>query len=89
MTPVIMPQIGQDSPSGRIVQWCKHEGDTVASGEVLLMVESEKAVFEVTAEQAGVLLKILHPVDAEVPILEPVGWVGAPGETPPPTVVNL
>jgi pyruvate dehydrogenase E2 component (dihydrolipoamide acetyltransferase) len=81
MTPIIMPQIGQDSPSGQIVQWLKKEHERVARGEVVLTVESEKAVFEVPADRAGVLLKILHPAGAQVPILHPVAYIGDPGET--------
>ena len=80
MIPVIMPQIGQDSPRGRIVRWLKKENDAVQRGEVILTVESEKAIFEVTAEQAGVVLKILYPEDAEVDILQPVAFLGESGE---------
>lgn len=81
MTPILMPQIGQDSPRGKIVQWLKYENDPVTKGEVLLTVESDKAIFEVTAERSGVLLQVLHPVDAEVEILQPVGYLGDAGES--------
>lgn len=83
MTPIIMPQIGQDSPRGQIVAWLKQENDPVAKGEVVLTVESEKAVFEVAADRDGVLLKILHPVGAQVEILQPVAYVGETGEVAP------
>jgi pyruvate dehydrogenase E2 component (dihydrolipoamide acetyltransferase) len=80
MFPVIMPQIGQDSPTGRIVQWLKRENDAVQKGEVILTVESEKAVFEVTAEQSGVLLKVLYSEGDEVEIFKPLAYVRDPGE---------
>jgi len=83
MTPIIMPQVGQDIPAGKIVQWLKEENDPVETGEVLLIVESEKASFEVEAEQSGVLLRILHQEGEEVEILKPIGYIGSPGEEIP------
>jgi pyruvate dehydrogenase E2 component (dihydrolipoamide acetyltransferase) len=80
MKPVIMPQIGQDIPAGKIVQWLKEEGEGVRKGEAILVVESEKASFEVEAEADGVLLRILHKVGDEVEILKPVAYLGGPGE---------
>lgn len=80
MVPIIMPQVGQDYPTGTIVQWLKKPNDPVAKGETIVLVESEKATFEVEAEESGVLAKILHPEGAEVEILKPIGYVGQPGE---------
>jgi len=80
MIPINMPQVGQDIPSGTIVEWLKKENDPVQEGEVVLTVESDKAVFEVEAEGSGILLKILHKAGDEVDILTPVGFIGQPGE---------
>ncbi|GAG29181.1 unnamed protein product, partial [marine sediment metagenome] len=81
MIAIVMPQVGQDIPAGRIAQWLKQVGEPVAKGEVVLVVESEKASFEIEADESGVLLEILHVADEEVEILEPVGYIGQPGET--------
>jgi len=75
-----MPQVGQDIPSARIVEWRKAENDPVEKGEVVLLVESDKATFEVEAEEGGILLKILHEQDEEVEIFQPLGYIGQPGE---------
>ena len=83
MTPIIMPQVGQDYTSGTIVQWLKQVNDPVEAGEIVLLVESEKATFEVEAEEAGVLLTILHGDGHEVEILKPVGYIGRPDEVAP------
>ncbi len=69
---IIMPQVGQDLPTARIVNWLKKVGDPVKKGEVVAVVESEKAIVEVEAEKAGVLSKILHEEGAEVEILQPI-----------------
>ena len=80
MTPVVMPQIGENLTTGCIVEWLKEENDPVEKGEILLIVESEKAVFEVEAESSGVLAKILHQAGEEVEVLEPLAYIGRPGD---------
>ena len=81
MKPVIMPQVGHNIPSARIIQWLKTEGQPVEKGETVLVVESDKASFEVEAEESGVLLRVLHQEGEEVEILKPLAYIGKPGET--------
>ena len=81
MKPIIMPQVGQDLEKAVIVEWLKEENDSIEEGEVILVVESEKATFEVEAEEPCVLLKILYPAGREVDILTPVGYTGQAGES--------
>ena len=76
MKPIIMPVMGQDFETGKIVQWVKKENDTVKKGEVILITESEKTSFEIEAEEDGVMLKILYPEGAEVEVLKPIGYIG-------------
>lgn len=89
-THIIMPQGGQDITEGLVVRWLKKEGDPIRSGEVICEVETEKAVFEVESPSDGVLLKIIAPAGAKVPIFAVIGIVGEPGEAidadglPPP-----
>ena len=80
MVPIIMPQVGQDITTARVVEWRKKENDPIEEGEIIVVVESEKAAFEVEAEASGVLLKIVHQEDTEVEILTPIGYLGQPGE---------
>lgn len=79
-TKIIMPQGGQDIAEGLVVRWFKKEGEPLRCGEVLCEVETEKAVFEVESPVDGVLLKILAPAGARVPVFAVIGIVGAPGE---------
>lgn len=81
MIPIIMPQVGQDYPTGTIVKWLKCENESVEKGEIVLQVESEKAVFDVEADDSGILLKTLYEEGAEVDILQPIAYIGQPGET--------
>jgi pyruvate dehydrogenase E2 component (dihydrolipoamide acetyltransferase) len=80
-TRIIMPQGGQDITEGLIVRWIKAEGELVRKDEVICEVETEKAVFEVVSPVDGILLKILAPAGAKVPIFSLIGIVGEPGET--------
>ncbi|MBL7184728.1 MAG: HAD-IA family hydrolase [Phycisphaerae bacterium] len=78
--PIIMPQVGQDIETGAIVEWRVKENDYVNKGDVVAVVESDKATFEVEAYESGVVLKILYDAGAEVKVLDPIAYVGEPGE---------
>jgi pyruvate dehydrogenase E2 component (dihydrolipoamide acetyltransferase) len=80
---VIMPQGGQDIVTGRVVKWLKSEGERVTRGEVICEVETEKAVFEVEAPDAGILLRIVIPDGQEAAVFGVIGYIGAPGEVIP------
>ena len=80
MHPVRMPPLGTTSDELLIVSWLKAEGETVAAGEPLLEVESDKATLEVEATVSGTLLRILHREGETVREGTVIGWVGAPGE---------
>ncbi len=77
---IVMPQVGQDIKTGAIVEWCVKENDYVNKGDIVAIVESDKATFEVEAYESGVLLKILYDAGAEVPVLDPIAYIGEPGE---------
>jgi len=82
-TEVLMPRQGQSVESCLILEWRKKEGEPVKAGEILCEVETDKAAFEVEAPEDGVLLKILRPRGAEVPVLEPIAFIGRAGEKIP------
>jgi pyruvate dehydrogenase E2 component (dihydrolipoamide acetyltransferase) len=70
---IIMPKLGQTVEEGRIVEWLKEEGDPVDRGEVLLTIETDKAVLDVESKKRGVLRKILVPEGETRPVLTVVG----------------
>ena len=79
-TKVVMPQAGQDLDVGVVTEWLKHEGEAVAKGEPLVVVETEKISLELEAPASGTLLKILVPDRTETAILSTIGIIGEPGE---------
>lgn len=78
---MVMPLLGQTMEEGTVTKWIKQEGEPVNKGEPLLEVMTDKANMEVEAPVSGVLRKILAPVDAVVPIKEPIAIIGEADES--------
>ena len=55
MIEIKVPTVGESISEVTLVKWLKNDGDYVERDEVIAELESEKATFEVNAEQAGVL----------------------------------
>lgn len=55
MIDIKVPTVGESINEVTLVKWLKQDGDYVERDEVIAELESEKATFEVNAEQAGVL----------------------------------
>lgn len=55
MTEIKVPAVGESISEVTLVKWLKNEGDYVNRDELLCELESEKATFELNAEQAGKL----------------------------------
>ena len=79
-----MPSLGHTMESGTVLEWLKQEGDRLAKGDPLLMVETDKVTTEVEAPMDGVLHKIVVPAGQERPIGAILAILLAPGERPDP-----
>jgi pyruvate dehydrogenase E2 component (dihydrolipoamide acetyltransferase) len=66
---------------GTVLEWKKKDGDEVHKGDVLAEVESDKATFDLEAEDDGVL-KIIVPNGVPAKIGAPIASIGAAGEAP-------
>lgn len=55
MIEIKIPQVGESITEVTLVEWLKADGEWVERDEVLCELESEKAMFELNAEQAGIL----------------------------------
>src|SRR5262252_4455050 len=82
-TSVVMPALEMAQETGKIVSWVKKEGDTVSKGEILLEVETDKAVVEIEAQADGVLAGVKSQEGDVVPVGQTIAWLVAPGEKPP------
>jgi 2-oxoglutarate dehydrogenase E2 component (dihydrolipoamide succinyltransferase) len=58
-----VPTVGESISEVSLVKWIKKDGDYVQRDEVIAELESEKATFEINAEQAGILKTIAKEGD--------------------------
>ncbi len=77
---IVMPKLGNTVESVIIVEWHKDIGDSIAVGEAICEVETDKAAVEVEAEVGGILLARLFEANDDVPVLAPFAIVGEAGE---------
>ncbi len=79
MPEIKVPALGESIVEATVGQWRKQVGDTVAVGEIVVELETDKVSIEVTAEQAGVLEQVLRAEGQSVGIGEVLGLVGVGG----------
>ena len=72
MIEIKMPRLSDTMEEGAVSTWRKHPGDTVAVGDILVEIETDKAVMEYEAYQAGTLAKILVPEGENAEIGAPI-----------------
>src|SRR5262249_6260049 len=75
-----VPSLGNSMEKGKIIEWLKHEGDPVAKGEPLVVIETDKVITEVESPADGVVLRIVVPSEEERPIGALLAVLGAQGE---------
>src|SRR5580765_241670 len=80
---VVMPALEMAQETGKLVSWKKKSGDQVAKGEMLLEVETDKAVVEIEAMADGILGGVTAKVGDVVPVGQTIAWLLAAGEKPP------
>ncbi|MBB5633521.1 pyruvate dehydrogenase E2 component (dihydrolipoamide acetyltransferase) [Cryobacterium mesophilum] len=76
MSEVVMPRLSDTMEEGELSKWLKNVGDTVAKGDVLAEIETDKATMDLEAFEAGVLEQQLVEAGAVVPIGTPVAVIG-------------
>src|SRR6476661_9261531 len=76
---VKLPRLGQGMEAGTVTKWLKSEGETVAKGDPLFEIDTDKVTQEVESDYDGVLLKITLP-EGEAPVGQTIAWIGKEGE---------
>ncbi len=82
---IIMPKTGMAMEEGIIVEWLVNEGDFVEKGDLVAVIETDKAAMDLESDYEGTILKILYPPLSTVPVVETIAWIGKPGEDVPDT----
>ena len=76
-----MPSLSPTMTEGNIIKWFKKEGDKVAPGDVLMEIQTDKAVIAFETEEEGTLAKILVPDDSKsIQVGTLVGLITLPGD---------
>ncbi|MFM7977279.1 MAG: dihydrolipoamide acetyltransferase family protein [Pirellula sp.] len=79
------PRLGWSMEDGRFVGWLKENGQSVSEGEPLFEMEGEKAIQEIESIGSGILYRLPEgpKPDTVVAVGQLLGYLLAPGETPP------
>ncbi len=68
MADFLMPSLGADMEAGTILEWMVKVGDPIKRGDIIAVVDTEKATIEVEVFQTGIIEAILVPVGEKVPV---------------------
>ena len=79
-TPVEIPKLGNTVEECIVAKWWRRKGDTVAAGDIIAEIETDKATFELPAPVDGTLLETFFEEGALVPVFSNVCVIGAPDE---------
>lgn len=90
-TEIVMPNLGFDTQEGLLVEWLKQPGDAVRKGEVIAIIESDKANVELESVAGGRLLEQLYAAGDTVPVGATIARIGsgdAPAAAAAPTPIE-
>jgi pyruvate dehydrogenase E2 component (dihydrolipoamide acetyltransferase) len=76
-----MPVLGADMSAGTLKEWLRGPGDTVGRGDIIAVVETDKADVEVEVFSAGVIDRLLVEPGTKVPVGTPLAVIFGEGES--------
>ena len=76
MSDILIPNFGESITTATVAAWHKNAGDTVAKGDTLVTLETDKVSTDLEADESGVL-EILIPEGAEAPIGAALGRISS------------
>jgi pyruvate dehydrogenase E2 component (dihydrolipoamide acetyltransferase) len=82
-TDVIMPALGMAQETGKLLQWLRSEGESIAKGEPLMEIETDKVTVEIEAPASGVLGAVRAGPGDDIPVGEVIAVILAEGEAAP------
>jgi 2-oxoglutarate dehydrogenase E2 component (dihydrolipoamide succinyltransferase) len=72
---IVVPPLSESVVEATVSEWQKKVGDPVKSGDVVVILETDKVSLEVTADGDGILAEIAHPEGADVKAGDVLGVV--------------
>jgi pyruvate/2-oxoglutarate dehydrogenase complex dihydrolipoamide acyltransferase (E2) component len=67
-----MPALGADMTEGKVIEWLVQPGDHVERGEIVAVVETDKADIEIEVFEAATIRELVVPPGQVVPIGTPI-----------------
>jgi pyruvate dehydrogenase E2 component (dihydrolipoamide acetyltransferase) len=83
-----MPSLGADMEAGTLVEWLVKPGDHVSRGDIVAVVETEKAAIEIETFNDGVVEEILVPEGQKAPVGAVLALIGNGGSPEPEARVS-
>jgi pyruvate dehydrogenase E2 component (dihydrolipoamide acetyltransferase) len=78
-----MPALGMQQDTGTLIAWLKGDGESVAQGEPIMEIETDKVTVEIEAPASGILGGICADEGDLIPVGQTVAWILSPGEPVP------
>ncbi len=77
---ITVPKLGLTMEKAVVTTWMKQEGDPVAKGEGICIIETDKVNFEIEAPQNGILAKVMVEEGSSLPVGEVIAVIAQWGE---------
>jgi pyruvate dehydrogenase E2 component (dihydrolipoamide acetyltransferase) len=81
MGDLLMPSLGADMETGTVIEWLVKPGDIVHKGDIVAVVDTDKANIDIETFEGGTVSELLVPLGRRVPVGTPLATlltVGAP-----------
>ena len=75
-----MPSLGADMEVGTLIEWRIKPGDTVKRGDIVAVVDTEKAAIEIEVFEGGVIQSLVVQIGETVPVGAVLALISTDGE---------
>jgi pyruvate dehydrogenase E2 component (dihydrolipoamide acetyltransferase) len=89
MAEFLMPQLGADMSSGKLLRWRKNVGDRVQRGDIIADVETDKADIEIEVFTNGVIERFIVQPEQRVPVGTVLAIIRQEGEVIQPAAMPI
>lgn len=73
--PVMIPELGDDIKTVKLVEWLIKKGDVVRKREAIAVVETEKVAFEVESPEDGLVETLCYSEGEKLSVSKPIAYI--------------